>query len=565
MSAGDAGGGRPPEAAHESSPEDGWREPSPAHVRRSFWRWWIWSVPLAALILTGYLVTKHLLLHGPRVTVTFPSAEGVQGSGVTSVRYRGLKVGSVATVELTSRLDGVVLHLDLDHSLEKSLGASTRFWLETPSLGPKALSHLLAGPYIGIRPGGGPATRRFVGLLDPPSDLPEGPGEIFVLESYRLQGAERGTPVLYRGLEVGRVLGVRLVGADAMRGEVFVRAPYDSLVRQSTRFWRCGGIGLASTGGGFGLQMPPLDRLFGGCVAFDDFEGGSAPAAGAGTLFALAPSERQARHPLSGAPVRVAVDLPGSAAGLESGSAVELRGFRVGTVEAVELRIDPATAAMRTSLRLVLYPGPFGLDGNVPPAALLTLLDRLARAGMRAQLTSGNVILGSKEVSLVETSRRSRHGLDRSGPIPALPAIAGGDLRTVEIKLAHVAGEIDSIPFRRIGADVARISTRLRQVSESPAIDRSLANIDRALADIAAVSRDARSEVKPTLDEVRAAVTKLDSAATEIDALVAGPLGGGAGIRDLVGELTRTARSIRELAEYLDRHPEALLRGRSQP
>jgi len=255
------------------------------------------------------------------------------------------------------------------------------------------------------------------------------------------------------------------------------------------------------------------------------------------------------------------VELPGPAAGLEPGSPVELGGFRVGTVEEVELRIDPSGGPVRIPARLALYPGPFGLGDDTPPAALLDLLDRMARQGLRARIASRNLLFGGAEIELAPGAGSAAR-LDRTQPLPELPAIAGGDLRTVETTLAHVAAEIDAIPFRRIGANLEEITTRVRQVTASPQIDRSLANIDRALADLASIIGRARTEIGPTLDQVHAAVAKLDSAAGEIDQLVAGPLAGESGLRDLVGELTRTARSIRELADYLDQHPEALIRGR---
>src|SRR5690349_13542505 len=79
-------------------------EPQPqARKRRSWWPGWIWSVPIAALLIVGYLAVQQLTSRGPSVSVTFPTGGAIKPSD-TQVRYQGLQVGQVESVKLQKDL-----------------------------------------------------------------------------------------------------------------------------------------------------------------------------------------------------------------------------------------------------------------------------------------------------------------------------------------------------------------------------------------------------------------------------------------------------------------------------
>ena len=179
-----------------------------AHVRSTPWRGWIWSVPLAAIILVGFLILRTWVMAGPVVHVTFADASGLNPRG-TGVFCRGVQVGQLERVALTHHGRQVVATLSMDGSAVPFLRQGTRFFIQQPDLLAGNLAGLISGPIIVMLPGKGPPSRRFSGLLHAPSLTPSGPGKIVELTVRRLGSLQRGAPVLYHGLTTGNVLGWR--------------------------------------------------------------------------------------------------------------------------------------------------------------------------------------------------------------------------------------------------------------------------------------------------------------------------------------------------------------------
>ncbi len=558
-----------------------------ARIQQSSWRGWIWAVPLAALLVAGYLGFKAVFGGGPNVTVTFPTAHGISGKGATAVRYRGLQVGQVSSVELGDSLNGVVMHLAMDDGMQEALRTGTRFWIQSPSLLSGDLSSLLSGPYLVMEPGAGEPTHHFTGLTSPPPDAHVEPGRTVTLVDARAHGIGRGAQVIYHGLEAGRVLGLSLgPSAGEVRFHVLVRPPFDTLVQPQSRFWRCSGLDVSTGGGGLDVHFPPIPRLLNGCVAFDTFTdtaGSPSPgAAGASTAepgaarsaagtrdsaYRLYASATDARSPLAGRPVRFAADFPGSVGGLEPGAAVTLRGIRVGEVADVQLRVRPDRGVVSTPVILDLYPERFGLAPRGPgdsPRPLYDVVDQLVRHGMRAQLAQAGLVLGGEQASLVMTDERGRR-LDRQQQPPGIPAIAGGGIQSALSSVSRAADAVAALPIRTIGRNLRNLTAGLDTLVRSPELNQTLEHLDRLMANADTLTADARRQLQPALSDLRQAMSDLASTADAVQGLSGGSLRDQHNLQDLIDEMTRAARSLRSLTDYLDRHPEALIQGRSGP
>jgi paraquat-inducible protein B len=127
------------------------------------------------------------------------------------------------------------------------------------------------------------------------------------------------------------------------------------------------------------------------------------------------------------------------------------------------------------------------------------------------------------------------------------------------------------LPVTRIGDNVRAITEQIKAISGSPQLQESLSHLDRSLAELERTLHAAGPQVAPMLASARETVDGLHHTADDIDATAEAArrlLGGSAAspngnLQQAVHELTGTARAIRTLANYLDQHPEALLRGRA--
>ena len=271
-----------PPAAAEAVPD--------ARIRRRRWGFSVaWLVPLVAAIVAGYLVYDRVRQAGPTITIAFTDGDGVK-VGQTEIRYRGVPIGEVREIDLSSDHSHVVVGARLRRSAAAVARDGSVFWIVRPQVGPASITGLgtvLTGPYIQVRPGTGKTQTSFTGV-DHPSPTLDRRGLKIVLAAARLVSVRNGSPVYYRGIEVGTVIDTHLSrDATAARVNVFIDHPYTRLVRIGSRFWSVSGldvhVGLFK---GVDISLESLRSLAVGGVAFATPDA-SNPPANAGTIFVL--------------------------------------------------------------------------------------------------------------------------------------------------------------------------------------------------------------------------------------------------------------------------------------
>jgi paraquat-inducible protein B len=183
--------------------------PARATTHRSWWPGWIWAVPIAALAIGGWLLLRFLTQGGTEITIVFPDVYGIDPSS-TSIEFRGMTVGTVRRVSLTSDGSAVKVNATIQDSAAPFLRSGTRFWLRGANLSLSNLSSLgavLSGPTIMMEPGSGKSSRDFTGLTRKPA-IPLNSGAP-VLFSVSFGGSvgdlSPGDPIKLRGFPVGEV------------------------------------------------------------------------------------------------------------------------------------------------------------------------------------------------------------------------------------------------------------------------------------------------------------------------------------------------------------------------
>ena len=510
----------------------------------------VWLVPLLAIVVGASLLVRDWLETGPRIEIAFRTAEGLE-AGKTEVRYKEVVVGKVERVSLSDDRSRVLVGVRLDRKLSNLAVQDTQFWVVRPhigSAGVSGLGTLLSGAYIGVDAGSSGVERQeFVGLEAPPFVLRGEPGRSFVLRATDLGSLDVGSPVYYRRTRVGRVVGYTLDPKnDDLSVQVFVESPYETLVTQQARFWNASGLDLTLNASGLTVNAQTVASVLAGGVAFERLPSAQPfPAAQAGSSFYLFNDRKTALAPPDGPPLTIRMVFDQSVRGLAVGSPVDFLGIDIGTVQSMHLKPDRhgrypmEITADIFPLRLgAVRDAVLGPDIGDPQANTL-LLRRLVDNHLRAQLRSGNLLTGQQYVALDFDAKAPRAALTVSDGPPLVPTVPGA-FSDIQPQIAEIVAKISKVPFDDIGRDLRSVlrqaDTTIRQLT--PEAQKSLAEVQRTLAAV----QESLGRIDRNLLDPSAPVQR--------------------NIEQTMGELQRAAQSLRVLGDYLQRHPESLLRGK---
>jgi paraquat-inducible protein B len=518
----------------------------------------VWLIPLVAGAIAIWLGYTTLQEKGPTITVLFDNAEGLE-AGKTRVKYLNVDVGLVEQVRLSEDLSNIIVTASLDKSMAAHLKEGTKFWIVRPRIGfggVSGLGTLLSGAYVEFDPGAGPPAKNFVGLPEPPPLTSRVPGTQFVLRTDQLGSISRGAPVYYHSIPVGKVLGYELADNNQdLTVKVFVDAPHDRLVRADSRFWNASGISVSLGAEGVDVAMESLESLLAGGIAFDtpdiDQPG---EAAAAGTAFPLYASLRAVTEAGYSEKIPYLVEFDGSVRGLRAGAPVEFRGIRVGSVTDVRLEIDPAKDTVRIPVTLEIEPQRLDIERGPGDAQPYALMAALVERGLRAQLKSGNLLTGELLVDLEFHPKSPPAKLDRSGAYPEIPAVPA-QLEALTASVTAVLNQLAALPLTELVDDLRQTVQGIDALVTSPDTKQAVAALNQAAVRLDSLIATFDQRISPLFVQAQSTLAAAD-----------GLVGADAPMRydlnALLKELTGAARSIRVFADYLERHPDALLRGK---
>jgi paraquat-inducible protein B len=520
--------------------------------RRSFQV--IWVVPIVALLVGGWIALKAVWDQGPQITIQFASAEGIE-AGKTKIRHKAVEIGVVKTVKLSDDNKAAIVTAEIDREASRAfLKEDTRYWVVRARVAGgqiSGLTTLLAGSYIGADPGKSQTTRRgFVGLETPPVITSDVPGRQFVLKAENLGSLDINSPVYYRGVLAGRVVSTELApDGKQVEVRVFVHTPFDRFVNTETRFWNESGIDLSVDATGVKLNTESLLTLLLGGIAFetpsDAGEGSLAPE---NSQFALMENRTKAFRPHEAVIETYVVKFTQSVRGLAVGAPLDFRGIAVGEVRRIDLEYDPANVRFLMVVEVHLYPERLRSRYRDPARRALPDLtpqqriQRFVEHGLRAQLRSANLLTGQQYIALDFFPKAPRATMDLHKTPAEIPAIPGG-FGELQESIQNIASKLEKVPFEQLGKD-------LHQALQS--LDATLKKADVLVGQL---SSDIAPEIRATLEQARKTLGSAEKALGS-DSPLQGDL------RETLLEVTKAAESVRALTDYLERHPESLLRGK---
>jgi paraquat-inducible protein B len=498
----------------------------------------VWTIPIIAAVIGVWVAVTRILNEGPTITIVMKSAEGLE-AGKTKVHYNGVDIGTITTIELSKDHRHVILTAQMAPKTEGFLVEDTKFWVVRPRISGAnitGLGTLISGAYIGLEIGSSKEKRtEFVALETPPTITGDIPGRFFLLKTPDLGSLDTGTPLYFRRLQVGQVASYALdKDGKNLTVRVFVQAPYDQYVNPNTRFWHASGIDVSLSASGLSVQTQSVLSILIGGIAFETAATDTIlPAAEENTVFKLSRNRAEAFNPPPVNPQTYQLIFRESVRGLSPGAPVEFRGIPIGEVAEVRAQINLKTFEFSVPVIIHLDPQKLGvrvvdlMPGETLDMVRKRLIDSLVAHGARAQLATGNLLTGAAYVSLDFFPSAPKATVDWSQDPVQLPTTPG-QFQATEETVEAIITKLNKVPFQEIGEDLHTAITQL---------DTTLVTAQGTLSSARGTLENTSTLTEPNSTEVQQLTSTLQ-------------------------EVSRAARSVRVLADYLERHPEALLRGK---
>lgn len=500
----------------------------------------VWVIPIVAALVGAWIGVNNYRNQGPTITIVFQSAEGLEANK-TAIRYNGVEVGEISSIRLSDDYQTVIATAKMSPKTEEFLHKDTQFWVVKPEISGaniSGLSTIISGAYIGMEIGktkeGG---RRFVALDDPPLEVDGITGRYFNLKTPELGSLNKGTPIYYRRLQAGQVASYELdKSGKFLNVRIFVQKPYDQFVTPDTRFWHASGMDVSLSASGLRVRTESLLSILVGGIAFETPESDlSSPPAAADAAFDLFKDRAEAFRPPAIQPRTFKIVFTESLRGLVVGAPVELNGITIGEVTEIRAQFDAHTHDFSAPVSIQIDPARYGVDFLNAPGGALTntpeeqrlTLDTFVARGLRAQLKTGSILTGSQFVSLEFFPDAKPVTLDWSQTPLQLPT-QPGTLNSLEAGISGIVAKVNQMPFKEIGD-----------------------NLNHTLVG-----------AQGTLNGMQGTLTNANVLLMNAGQFIAPNSVLDAQLNAALQQVGGAAQALRILADYLERHPEALLLGK---
>ena len=521
---------------------------------KSAWFSIVWLIPLIAILIGAWLGYKAWSEMGPTIKISFKSAQGLV-AGKTKIKYKNVEIGTVDKIELSPDMSHIVLTASMVKNADAYLTETTRFWIVRARVAAGEVSGLetvLSGAYIGIDPGtDGDKAKYYTGLEIPPVVTKELTGRHFHLRSDNLGSLDLGSPVYYQKIKAGSVISQKLAddGQSVTLG-VFINAPYDKFVNQDTRFWNASGLDFTLDANGIKVYTESFVTMMVGGIAFENLSGSTQVSdVDEWQEFILYENYGAITEGTHLQSASYLLYFTGSVRGLSIGAPVELKGIKLGQVTGIKMEYNPDTKHVKIPVTIEMQMDRITINGVPDTSTFIRnhhgeLLDGLVRQGLRAQLQTGNYVTGQLLVDLDFHQDASPTEIDWKANPPVFPTIQT-PLEKISSTIFSIVKRLEKLPLEKMGKQLyqtidslaetmrqTELLTKNLNATVAPAVIAALEQTEKTLATVEDVLED-ESPVQQDLSRV-------------------------------MDELSKALRSIRLLADYLEKNPNALIYGKGE-
>lgn len=406
----------------------------------------------------------------------------------------------------------------------------------------EGLDTLLSGVYIVMDPKKGKEkVRNFKGLDEIPVVTSGEDGRTFMLKADSIGSLDVGSPIYYKKLKAGSVASYTLdKDGKKVDIEVFIKKPFEALVNSQTRFFNASGMTADISADGIEVRMESVVSLLMGGLAFENFPAhGRGEAVKNGHVFWLYDNYKEAKKLEYKRVLYFWVYFNDSIRGLSVGAPVEFRGVKIGEVVSYSLVGNSETAEFKIPILIKIEPERFTMvkrNKTQSDQVDVLVFNKLLQKGFRAQLKSSSLLTGELFIDFDFYKDLPYHELPKEYGYYVIPTVPT-ELQSLKNNAQQILQRIANIPFEQIGNETAGLLQDLRKET-IPQVNRSVASLDRLVKDTSQMMNAARKNYMDSTAEINKKLLKL------------------------LDEMTRTTKSIKHLTDYLERHPESLIKGK---
>ncbi|MEO5362262.1 MAG: MlaD family protein [Magnetococcus sp. DMHC-8] len=538
----------------------------------------IWLLPLLALSIGVWLAYKTLIETGPDIQIHFKTAEGVV-AGKTRVTYKAVEVGQVEAVRLKEDLSGVLVAVRMQRAAEPYLREESKFWVVRPRMslrGVSGLDTLVSGAHIEIEPGPGPSAREFKGLEVPPVVRMDAPGGKYILQTESLGSLDTGSPLYYRDIPAGEVLGYTLApNKKSVYIHLFVRAPYHELVQENTRFWRISGVDLSISAEGIKVKADSLQSLLAGGVAFDTPDTlRDAAVVQNNHTFWLYNDQTAISEQAYTKRIIFVLYFNESVRGLSVGAPVEFRGIKVGKVTEIGMEYDAQNTTFRIPVLVQIEPERVDAlsvehgGGEEADEAAYDLMEALVQRGLRAQLQTSSYLTGQRFVELDIHPEVPLRRSGEPGKFPEMPTMSGS-IGEITGSISQLLKTLQSMPLSEMAEELRGTLKGANRTVNAPELLETVRALKGVTVQLGILLTQLNGQPVSLGEQVSGTTEAAQKALAQTERTLAGVEGminPNAPLHyqmlEVTRELSATARAIRSFLEMMETKPESLLFGK---
>lgn len=414
----------------------------------------VWVIPLLTFLVGGWLIVKTLSEQGPRATISFKTAEGIEVDK-TKVKYKNVDIGVVEKIEFSEDFSRIILTVDFIQDSEKFLRRSTRFWVVKPQIslrGTSGLGTLVSGSYIEIEPGPGAAQLHFIGLEKQPVVKSDEQGKKITLVTQNLGSLDTGSPIYYQGLLAGEVMGYEL-GNDLRSTYIhtFIKDPFDQLIRGNTNFWNVSGVNVSMGADGFKIQTESIQSMMLGGIAFETPETLEQVTTKVDNLiFTLHKNHESIQKHAYTKKIKFIMFFDSSIRGLSLGAPVEFKGIKVGSVLDVRLEFDKGSTSFRIPVLIEIEPQRIIERGIQDEGTSHETLNKLVERGLRARLQTGSLLTNQLFVELDMHPGAPLNLIGSNTQYPELPTLPTSNFGAITESIEELLAKLNAVDIAEV-------------------------------------------------------------------------------------------------------------------